>query len=211
MLAGLVLTVLLPFVALSSPVEDRCDALGKGFNRADHNEANLPDELKIDKAEGRLFLGFFATGSQNYVCATATSSWTLVEPKAILLNKEGDTKGVATHYFLPEPDAKGGKATFSSIDIDGCGYVVAKSVQSIPSRDSPTKDINWLKLSMTSTEGMGPFTKARFVLRVNTRGGQPPPEKECGNPRFPDGSVYKSPYQAEYWFYDEPVQDEGKA
>lgn len=103
-----------------------------------------------------------AGGAQIYACrATASGpfAWTLVGPKALLINDDGSDFG--THSAGPTWTAADG----SSISADGA-HPLAKieSAQSIPA----------LVLNVVSSKGQGILSGIRFVRRADTAGGRAP-------------------------------------
>ncbi|KAI8893025.1 hypothetical protein BC833DRAFT_609834 [Globomyces pollinis-pini] len=68
------------------------------------------------------------------------------------------------HFFLPTPDANGGRATWKYIQD---GSTVTAKAQVLLKAPDPTKDIDWVLLDTTSTTP-GFFGKVKHVIRANT-------------------------------------------
>jgi hypothetical protein len=104
-----------------------------------------------------------AGGAQVYACRSTASgqfAWTLVGPKAVLINADGSDFG--THSAGPTWTATDG----SSVSADGA-HPLAKieRPRSVPA----------LLLKVVSSQGQGILTAVRFVRRADTEGGAAPP------------------------------------
>ncbi len=127
-----------------------------------------------------------AGGAQVYACrASATSgfAWTLLGPKAVLVNDDGSDFG--THSAGPKWSANDG----SSITADGAHPV---------SRQARPNAVPGLVLTVTSTTGPGILSGARFVVRSDTAGGLPP---SSGCDAAHENATVASHYSAIYTFY----------
>jgi hypothetical protein len=121
----------------------------------------------------------FAVGFQVYRWNSTTSTWTFVEPIAVLVPlHSGFPLGV--HHVGP------------TWTVPGAGTVVGAAVANVAV--TPTA-IPWLKLAAVATSGTGPLAATTFIQRVNTAGGRAP--GRVGAP----GEVVYAPYTAHYWFY----------
>ena len=103
-----------------------------------------------------------AGGAQVYACRAVAGGqfgWTLVGPKAVLVNDDGSDFG--THSAGPTWTAADG----SSISADGA-HPLAKIARpdSVPA----------LLLAVSSSQGQGVLTGVRFVRRAGTEGGTAP-------------------------------------
>ncbi|CAE6445359.1 unnamed protein product [Rhizoctonia solani] len=96
------------------------------------------------------------------------------------------------HYFIPQNGAIVPKFDFNKCQAgnNDC-FMVGRQVGGIPSPQGP-KNIDWLQLERTSGQ------LARYVFRVDTRGGQPPDTCNSLN----EGQDITVPYTAKYWFFD---------
>jgi hypothetical protein len=109
------------------------------------------------------------------------TSWIFVAPEAVLFAAAGEEGAVGIHYAGPTWESGSG----------------SKVVGVVLERCTPDPDaIPWLLLGAGFTEGPGIFHRVTFIQRVNTGGGNAPPEP--GD--FP-GEVARVPYTAEYFFY----------
>ncbi|CAE6429506.1 unnamed protein product [Rhizoctonia solani] len=96
------------------------------------------------------------------------------------------------HYFIPQNGAIVPMFDFShSQKGDNDSFMVGRQIAGIPSPKGP-QNIDWLQLERTSGQ------LARYVFRVDTRGGQPPDTCNSLN----EGQDITVPYTAKYWFYD---------
>ncbi|CAE6423378.1 unnamed protein product [Rhizoctonia solani] len=101
------------------------------------------------------------------------------------------------HYFIPNPAVNGTGLT-PVFDFragvkkgDPNGFVAAKKFGGIPS-PAGSSNVDWLMLQ--NIGGAVGGTLANFVMRVDTKAGQPP--SSC----TPNATV-SVPYAAKYWFY----------
>jgi hypothetical protein len=127
-----------------------------------------------------------AGGAQVYACraeAAGAFAWTLVGPKAVLVNEDGSDFG--THSAGPTWVATDG----SSIVADGA-HPLAKGERpdSVPA----------LLLAVKSSSGSGILTPVRFVRRSDTDGGLPP-QTGC-DAAHADTTIARH-YSAVYTFY----------
>ena len=187
-----------------SPAANSCGFIGNTpASTVKPAGVTIPPAIGVTPAEGVFYLKLYAKGTQNYRC-DAGVGWTLVEPRALLFNSNQCKYPIGKHYFLDPPDSNGGKAVWAGSDVQSCGAVVTKKIAQADS-PNPAKNIPWLKTATTSTMGRagGVLSKATFVQRVLTDGGQPPAAQECGQ-KFSNGQMFESPYTTEYWFYRRP-------
>ncbi|KAG8731691.1 hypothetical protein FRC11_002897 [Ceratobasidium sp. 423] len=97
---------------------------------------------------------------------------------------------LGNHYFTPRDSTIAPKFDFNKSQEGGeNAFVVGKQVGGIPSPEG-SQNIDWLQLE--GTEGK----LAKYIFRVNTRGGQPP--QSCDK----EGQDRTVPYTAKYWFFD---------
>lgn len=125
---------------------------------------------------------FNGVGVQNYQCANASSVPTSIGANANLTSIAGATCGTGIHFF--------DNPTTPEFDLEQLGNNVCAKSASIVSPDTPATDVNWLRLSVTSSS-TGDVSQ---VYRLETKGGQPP--ASCG-----EAGVVQVPYGATYWFY----------
>lgn len=131
------------------------------------------------------------------VCnTTAAAPWTLVEPDALLYHGISTYEPpFAKHYFAPQPDARGGRATWESL-TDG-SIVRAIAAVSSPA-PNPSADIPWVRLNTTATTP-GYFANVEYVLRVNTAGGVASAAGDCNVEKT--GQIVKVEYTADYVYF----------
>ena len=139
--------------------------------------ANLPDEIAVSGE--RVVLQVHAEGAQIYECkagANGAMSWQFREPIAALF-RDGMTVG--RHYQGP------------TWEIEGSA-VVGKVAARAPG--ATAKDIPWLRLEVSHSEGDGPLKGVTTVQRINTRGG------EMAGACQTIGQLHAEPYGADYVF-----------
>jgi hypothetical protein len=127
-----------------------------------------------------------AGGAQVYACragADGAFAWSLVGPKALLINDDGSDFG--THAAGPVWTAVDG----SSVGADGA-HPLAKI-------DHPGS-VPALLLTVTSSHGSGALTGVRFVRRAETQGGAAP---AAGCDAEHANATTASRYSAVYTFY----------
>jgi len=126
-----------------------------------------------------------AKGVQIYECRArkdqpGATEWAFVGPEAELFDGQG--RRVGKHYAGPTWEADDGSKL--------AGSVKAKA-------DAPNEDsIPWLLLATRSVGAEGAFSKATYVQRVNTLGGQAPSASVCGMATV--GRVERVGYTADY-------------
>lgn len=109
------------------------------------------------------------------------TSWTFVEPDALLYADAGFNGLVGTHYAGP---------TWES--VSGSKVVATGLAACTPDPGA----IAWLLLGAVSTEGPGIFHRVTYIQRVNTVGGRAP-----SDPGDIVGEEARVPYTTEYLFY----------
>ncbi|CAE6458935.1 unnamed protein product [Rhizoctonia solani] len=94
------------------------------------------------------------------------------------------------HYFTPRASTIAPEFDFrKSQEGNADAFVIGRQVGGIPSPEG-SQNIDWLQLE--ATEGQ----LAKYIYRVDTRGGQPP--ESCSG----EGQDRIVPYTAKYWFFD---------
>jgi hypothetical protein len=142
--------------------------------------ANLPAALK--PAGIAPYLEVSATGAQIYTCSMSNGAWTWVfkAPDAQLFDAQ--KKQVGKHYAGPTWEALAGGKVVGAVKASAPG-----GAGSIP----------WLLLDVKSRDGAGPFTDAKGVLRIDTKGGVAPTQ---GCDQAHSGQEARVPYTANYVF-----------
>jgi hypothetical protein len=171
----------------------------------------VPGPLEVEDGN-EVFLVGHGVGTQNYVCATSTTSLTgfafsLFTPQATLLDDAGDQ--LITHFFSPNTDPHVQPPEFGTIrvtweDSRDTSRVWAFLVQQSSDKKFVRKDaVAWLLLKESGV-AVGPtggdrLTKTTFIQRINTAGGLAP---KTGCSTFGDvGRRAFVPYSADYIFY----------
>jgi hypothetical protein len=147
----------------------------------------VPDSLKVP-ANQIVSLEAHATGVQIYECRAATDDplrygWVFKAPEAELFDTAGNKIG--RHFAGP---------TWESTD----GSRVVGAVKSRDTGPDPNA-IPWLLLSAQSTSGAGVFSKTQSIQRLNTVGGNAPPD---GCNQAQAGKETRVSYKADYYFYN---------
>jgi Protein of unknown function (DUF3455) len=141
------------------------DSLPAGFETGDAKE--------IVRATG--------VGAQIYICAKGADGalvWSFREPIAALIDASGKTIG--RHFAGP---------TWELADLGAIvGKIAAKAAGASP------QDVPLLKLDVVSRSGAGALDGVRYVLRLDTKGGQF--AGSCDS----EGALHAQPYQATYIF-----------
>jgi len=147
----------------------------------------VPENLRVPDGQP-LLLRALARGSQIYTCqAKATDpavfEWVLKAPEAELFDPSGARIG--RHYAGP---------TWESADGS---RVVGEVIQRSPVPDA----IPWLLLRAKSTEGAGRLASAKYIQRIDTKGGVAP---SSGCDAAHAGAEARVDYSADYDFYGAP-------
>jgi hypothetical protein len=147
---------------------------------------DIPAPLRVS-TNAVVTLRAHATGVQIYRCLSdkddaARVEWLFKEPEADLFDHAG--KKIGKHYAGPTWEATDGSKVI--------GEVVAQANSPEPN------SVAWLLLRAKSTSGNGVFGRVRFIQRLRTAGGKPPPD---GCNQASVGRELRVPYTAEYWFY----------
>jgi hypothetical protein len=195
-----------------------CVALGlmlttgvRAAHADDITPPRVPDGLGVEDGNVPFLIGH-GVGTQNYVCATSTTSLTgfafsLFTPQATLLDDAGDQ--LITHFFSPNTDPHVQPPEFGTIrvtweDSRDTSRVWAFLVQQSTDAKFVQKDaVAWLLLKESGVD-VGPtggdrLTKTTFIQRINTAGGLAP---TTGCSTFGDvGRRAFVPYTADYFFY----------
>lgn len=171
----------------------------------------LPPGLAPVPAGNKLFFGFHAVGTQNYVCkpSGAGVAYVLFTPEATLFSEDGGQ--VITHNFSPNPFepntdpkvvAPEGtlRATWQYRDTS---KVWAKVHMPNGAASPDQNSIAWLLLDAVGSQkgptGGDKLFGTTFVQRLNTTGGLAP---KTGCSSLTDlGNTAFIPYTADYFFY----------
>lgn len=126
-----------------------------------------------------------AKGVQIYECRPKkdqpdAAEWAFVAPEAELFDAQG--RRVGKHYAGPSWEADDGSKLVGSVKAKAD----AVNPDSIP----------WLLLSVRSVGTEGTFSKATYIQRINTLGGQPPSAGACTQATL--GKVERIGYTADY-------------
>ena len=126
-----------------------------------------------------------AKGVQIYECRPKkdqpdAAEWAFVAPEAELFDAQG--RRVGKHYAGPSWEADDGSKLVGSVKAKAD----AANPDSIP----------WLLLSVRSVGTEGTFSKATYIQRINTLGGQPPSAAACTTATL--GKIERVGYTADY-------------
>ena len=163
----------------------------------------VPANLAVPASSHAFLLGR-GVGTQNYVCAQASSlghvAWTLFTPQATLFSDEG---GQLTTHFSPNP-AEGGIVRVTWQDSTDTSTVWGRVIASSTDPNFVNQDaIAWLLVqrvgSRVGPTGGGTLAGATFIQRLDTVGGVAP-TTGCDGPNDLGNKAF-IPYTADYFFY----------
>jgi uncharacterized protein DUF3455 len=148
----------------------------------------LPPESPIAVNSGEVFLIGHAKGVQIYTCH-GNGDWGSSVPRADLVDDAGNL--VVKHSEGPLWTAAADSSAFKGVKDVGVDS------------PAPARDIPWLRLSKAKDSPTSPvgglLTDTKFIQRVNTQGGTPPPAAECKTQTL--NKVKEVPYKADYYFW----------
>ncbi|KAJ3271280.1 hypothetical protein HDV01_006876 [Terramyces sp. JEL0728] len=151
----------------------------------------FPQQIRAPSGS-KLISKTFGVGTQNYKCSAG--KWTL---ESVDANQYKDPRNLEhvdiSYFFLPQPDSNGGQPTW--MYLDDFSVFTGKPIVKIT---VDPNSIPWVVLSRTSGSNDGLLSKATTLLRVHTKGGNPP------NSSCRDGQFVRVRYSAEYWFFSGP-------
>ncbi|KZO96601.1 hypothetical protein CALVIDRAFT_563680 [Calocera viscosa TUFC12733] len=101
------------------------------------------------------------------------------------LAKMGGFK-LADHYF---DTSIGTLSPVFNFQVSGGGFAIGKKLQDIPDPVNPAVNVDWLQLQAVAGDA------AKFLVREQTAGGQPPSSCSVENESL------QVPYAAKYWFF----------
>ncbi|KAJ3317854.1 hypothetical protein HDV06_001095 [Boothiomyces sp. JEL0866] len=160
----------------------------KYYSQNDDLFNGIPPEIRPPSGSN-LLAKTFGVGTQNYKCNAG--NWELESVNAIQSRNRHSLEQVeVSYYFLPTPDANGGQPTWMYLNDYSTftGKPIAKATVD-------SNSIPWVVLTRTSGSTSGVFSKVNSVLRVHTKGGNPP-SSGCQQ-----GQSIRVGYTAEYWFF----------
>ena len=202
----LILAAALLPLALAAPLQPPCPHTSTTNTTTQANPtacdlSNLtqpPNALTPPSADLRLVLRAMGQGTQNYTCATPTSTPASIGALADLFdvscalanpseaqNNIAAPAAIGTHYFAD--------ATTPAFDVAALGLTHLAKVQDVAA-PLPDKDVRWLRLQAKE----GGSSNVKFIYRLNTVGGLAP--ANCAGREA--GEVVTVQYEAEYWVYE---------
>ena len=212
----LILAAALLPLALAAPLQPPCPQNSTTNTTTPANPtacdlSNLtqpPNALTPPSADLRLVLIAMGQGTQNYTCATPTSTPASIGALADLFdvscaladlfdvscalanpseaqNNIAAPAAIGTHYFAD--------ATTPAFDVAALGLTHLAKVQDVAA-PLPDKDVRWLRLQAKE----GGSSNVKFIYRLNTVGGLAP--ANCAGREA--GEVVTVQYEAEYWVYE---------
>ncbi|KZO96626.1 hypothetical protein CALVIDRAFT_536991 [Calocera viscosa TUFC12733] len=93
---------------------------------------------------------------------------------------------LANHYF---DTSIGTLSPVFNFQVSGGDYVIGKKLEDIPDPFNPAVNVDWLLLTAAAGDA------AKYVVREQTAGGQPPASCSVEN------ETLQAPYAAKYWFF----------
>jgi hypothetical protein len=158
---------------------------------------NVPAALQIPESGDVVILRAPARGVQIYTCTAgspadggtadggAAYSWVFSAPDAMLFDDQ--MTQIGHHYAGP------------TWELNDSSKVVGMVLAKAASPDSTA--IPWLLLKAVSTSGTGVLTRARFIQRIDTKGGIAP-TTTCDTTNA--GTQARVDYSATYYFWGMP-------
>ncbi|EFJ27203.1 hypothetical protein SELMODRAFT_412172 [Selaginella moellendorffii] len=151
-----------------------------------------------------------ASGFQIYSCVdvnkTGHLSWVLDRAEAELFDAKFHIL-IGFHYFLPKPDAGGGRATWSLLKTPGSSSselpsstVTGKTISNL---SGGRGNIDDLLVQATSHSGHTRLGRASYIQRIKTRGGTAPSDEICKV----GGMTQAVPYKSDYVFWTQQASD----
>lgn len=155
----------------------------------------------------RPFLVGHAIGTQNFVCAPASTAsgvdWLAIGPQATIYDDQGEQ--ILTHFLSKNPDEADVLRPTWQHSRDTSAVWAKKVGESLDPNYVAPGAIEWLLLEVTGDEpgptGGDELTKAKLIHRVNTVGGKKP---ATGCTPGTLNSLTFVDYQADYYFYRAP-------
>lgn len=185
-------------LAMAAPLRLRQESTANATAMCDLSSVAQPaNALTPPSAELRLILVAHGEGTQNYTCATSTSTPAAIGAIAELFdascevaapsvaqNNMGQAAAIGNHFFtdLTTPD----------FDIPSLGNTKTKKVEEVAA-PNPSADIKWLRLQAQPDS----TSQVKYIYRLNTAGGLAPTSCEGRS----EGEVVTVRYQAQYWIY----------
>ena len=164
----------------------------------------VPGGLEVD-GPYKPFLKAHAVGTQNYICAPATTpsglDWLFIGPQATLF--DDDVEQNLTHFHSKNPDKENAiQATWQHSRDSSAVWATRHSGSLDPLFVAPNA-IEWLLLDVSGAEygplGGDRLARTAFIQRVNTIGGVKPPAAECTAASLNTRRFVS--YEADYYFY----------
>jgi hypothetical protein len=164
----------------------------------------VPANIEVS-AEYKLFLLGHAVGTQNYICAPATTpsgvDWLFIGPQATVF--DSDLRQILTHFQSKNPfqdDVL--HATWQDSGDTSAVWAKKRAGSSDPDYVSDHA-IEWLLLDVTGAQvgptSGGKLAATKLIQRVNTVGGLKPPSGECTPSTVNTRKLVD--YEADYYFY----------
>jgi hypothetical protein len=164
----------------------------------------VPTDIEVPSGHKLILVGH-AVGTQNYICAPATSAgveWFFLGPQATVFDAAG--RQIATHFLSKNPfrgDAL--QATWQHSGDTSAVWATKLRGSTDPAYVAPDA-IEWLRLEMTGAQ-VGPLggdklATTKIIQRVHTVGGLKPPAAECTASTINTRKFVS--YEADYYFYE---------
>jgi hypothetical protein len=153
----------------------------------------------------RLFFAGHAAGTQNYICAPASTAtgvdWLFLGPQATVFDDKAEQ--TLTHFLSKNPYQNGELHATWQHSRDSSGVWAKKLRGSTDPIYVAPDAVEWLLLEVTGAQ-VGPtsgdkLATARFIQRVNTVGGIKPPAADCTAATINTRRLVS--YEADYYFY----------
>ncbi|KAJ8117785.1 hypothetical protein OPT61_g1096 [Boeremia exigua] len=154
--------------------------------------------LTPPSADMRLVLIARGEGTQNYTCASSTSTPSAIGAIAELFDASCEVADPSVAQSNIVQAAAIGKHFFTDLttpdfDIPSLGNTKTKKLEEVAA-PNPSADIKWLKLQAQTLDST---SQVKYIYRFNTVGGLAPTSCEGRS----EGEVVTVQYQAQYWIY----------
>lgn len=165
---------------------------------------NVPAGLEV-VGPYKPFLKAHAVGTQNYICAPASTSsgldWLFIGPQATLF--DDDIEQTFTHFHSKNPEKDDVIQATWQHSRDSSAVWATRHAGSLDSLYVAPNSIEWLLLDVSGSQygpmGGDKLARTAFIQRVNTLGGVKPPSSECTVATINTRRFVA--YEADYIFY----------
>ncbi|CAG8548889.1 hypothetical protein C2G38_515951 [Gigaspora rosea] len=127
-------------------------------------------------------------------------NWEVDEGRVLFYNDENDISCDPSSAVASSYEVTGATGVRSIIPECDTSSAVLTNVYSTPS-SNPECDFPYGLEEAKDNAGDGAFKDITFNVRVNTKGGVPPQDAQCGCDKYPEGYIYSTDFSAMNLFY----------